>query len=203
MRTIRFVLSMAALLLLAFTSGCGSSPNATFYTLTALAPESSSTSSASLTISVGPVTLPALDDRPQLVIRTADNKVDLLEFHRWAAPLTSELPRMIAQNLSRLLRPARVFVYDQSPFKKAQYRVLMDIQRFEAVPGAGVTIEALWSIRRNADGSVVKAGHSLVHQPVEKPGYSAVVAAYSRALASICGNIAKTFRKQQATGAPH
>lgn len=190
----RLMLGMAALVVLVAASGCGRSPDASFYTLSALAPESAPSSSNSLSISVGPVTLPDLVDRPQMVIRVADNRVELLENHLWAEPLKSEIPRLIAENLSRLLRPANVSVYGQNTVQDAQYHVLMDIRRFDSIPGAGVTIEALWSVRRDADKSVLKTGHSLVHQPVEKAGYGAVAAAYSRALAVICDDIAKVLR---------
>jgi hypothetical protein len=34
--------------------------------------------------------------------------VDILETHHWAESLKSEIPRLLAENLARLLRPARV-----------------------------------------------------------------------------------------------
>lgn len=192
----RFVSGILILIWLIAISGCGRSPDTIFYTLTALAPEPASSSGASLSVSVGPVTLPDLVDRPQLVIRVAKNRVELLDAHRWAEPLRSEIPRLMAQNLSRLLHSTRVFVYDQNTALDAQYRVLIDIQRFESQPDKGVTIEALWSIRREPGDKVMHTSHSLVHQPVENTGYDAVAAAYSRALAIVCGDIAKILRNQ-------
>ncbi len=190
----RLMLGMVSLVVIVASFGCGRSPDASFYTLSALAPQSASFTANTLSISVGPVALPDLVDRPQLVMRIGDNRVELLENHLWAEPLKSEIPRLMAENLSRLLRPANVSVYGQYTVQNAQYHVLMDIRRFDSMPGVGVTIEALWSIRRDNDKTVFKTGRSLVSQPVEKAGYDAVAAAYSRALMVICGDIAKALR---------
>lgn len=82
-------------------------------------------------VAIGPITLPDLLDRPQLVVRTSDNRVDILETHRWAESLKSEIPRIIAADLGILLKPAHVSTYPQNAGLEADYRVLLDIQRFE------------------------------------------------------------------------
>lgn len=189
-------LVLIAPILLCAASGCVRSPGVTFYTLTAMAPEAATTSPAPHTVAVGPVTLPELIDRPQLVIRVAANRVDILETHRWAESLKSEIPRVLAENLARLLRPARVSAYQQNASRDAEYRVLVDIQRFETVAGAGVTIEALWSVRKVAVGAIPSKGRSLAHEPVRGMGYDALTAAHSRALAAISGEIAQALREE-------
>jgi len=190
---------MAVLFLLCVASGCGRSPGVTFYTLSALAPEATDPTAAPHGVVVGPVTLPELIDRPQLVIRVAANRVEILETHRWAESLKSEIPRLLAENLARLLRPARVSAYQQNASKDAEYRVLVDIQRFETIPGEGVTIEALWSVRRTAVGAAPRKGHSLVSEPARGTGYDALITAHGRALAAISGDIAQALREEMAS----
>ena len=194
---IRFLISsVVALYLLAAASGCARSPDVNFYTLSAMAPETASPATPLRGVAVGPVTLPELVDRPQLVIRVAADRVDIVETERWAEPLKSEIPRLLAENLGRLLRPARVSTIDQSASRDAEYRVLVDIQRFESVPGEGVEIDALWSVRRSAVGAVPKRGRSQVREPAVGSGYDALVAAHGRALAAISGDIAKALREE-------
>ncbi len=188
-RTVTGVLAAAMLLM---NSGCARSPVVTFYTMSALAPETSPATADSRGIAVGPVTVPDLVDRPQLVTRISANKVNILESHRWAEPLKSEIPRLLAENLTRLMRPVRVSTYDQSASRTADYRVVVDIQRFESVPGEGVTIEALWSVRRGAKG-VVEKGHSLAREPADGTGYETLVAAHGRALATISKDMARAL----------
>ena len=188
--------SVFALFLLAAASGCARSPNVNFYTLSAMAPEAASPATSLRAVAVGPVTLPELVDRPQLVIRVAADRVDIVETERWAEPLKSEIPRLLAENLARLLRPARVSAIDQSESRDAEYRVLVDIQRFESVPGEGVMIDALWSVRRSAAGAAPRRGRSQVREPAAGTGYDALIAAHGRALAAISSDIAKALREE-------
>ena len=183
-------------LAVALLAGCGSSPRVRFYTLNADAtPEAAA--SAFAPVLIGPITLPALVDQPQLVVRTAANRVDILEVHRWAEPLKSEIPRIIAANLTVLLNQARVSAYPQNAGQEADYRILLDIQRFEMTAGKGVAIDALWSIRR-VSGGAPQTGRSVVSEPAGAGGYDALVAAQSRALAAVSRDLAQALRAMAA-----
>jgi len=144
-------------------------------------------------VSIGPVTLPDLLDRPQLVVRTSATKVAILETHRWAESLRSEIPRVISGNLAGMIKPARVATWQQSSGADAHYRILIDIQRLELTDGKGVVLEALWSIR-TVDGVVVQRGRSEVNQPVAASGYDALVAAQSQALSAVSRDLAAALR---------
>ncbi len=180
------------------TSGCSRSPRVTFYTLEPGAEVgTAAAATAAPVVAVGPVTLPEVVDRPQFVVRVAANRVDILETHRWAEPLKSEIPRLIAENLSRLLGSSRVSSYLQHAAADADYRVLVDIQRFESAPGEAVTVEAVWSLRRVAGGAQ-KTGRTLVREKVEASGYDPLVAAYGRALLAVSSDLAKAIRAEAA-----
>ncbi|HZC82204.1 MAG TPA: PqiC family protein [Nitrospiraceae bacterium] len=176
-------------------SGCSSSPRSSFYTLSTGAPPESTTSSqatAAYRIAVGPVTVPQLVDRPQFVVRAGANQVTLAELHRWAEPLQSEIPRVIALNLTQLLGAKQVSAHSHGAIGHAEYRVIVDIQRFDSALGEAVTIDALWTIRR-ASGER-STGRSLVMEPAGAEGYDALVAAHSRALARVSRDIAEAIR---------
>ena len=189
----RLITSMTTLCLaMVLLTGCSRSPRVTFYTLNAaVAPESATQALESVVI--GPVTLPDLLDRPQFVVTVDANRVDILEMHRWAAPLKSELPRIIAADLSLLLKPSRVSVYPQNSGLDAVFRVQIDIQRFEMTEGKGVTVELLWSIRRS-DGGAVKNGIAVVRESATGSGYEPLVVAQSRALAAVSRDLAEVLR---------
>ena len=195
-----FTICLLTVCLTVATAGCSRSPRVTFYTLEAGAQvESAAAVMAVPTVSVGPVTLPEVVDRPQLVVRVAANRVEILETHRWAEPLKSEIPRLIAENLRRLLGSSLVSSYLQNTGVDADYRVLVDIQRFESSPGEAVTIEAVWSLRR-VTGGVPKTGRSLVSEPVDAVGYDPLVAAYGRALLAVSRDLAVAIRTEPALG---
>ena len=184
--------SLSALVMAVFVAyavGCGTSPQPRFFTLASEPPASAAAASAPVfTIAVGPVTVPELVDRPQFVLRSAPNAVEIAELARWAAPLKSEIPRVIADHLARLLDGARTWSSAQrAAAGLPDYRVLVDIQRFETTPGEGATLQALWTVRAR-DGAPV-SGRSVVNEPAGA-GYDELVAAHSRALAAVSRDIA-------------
>jgi hypothetical protein len=181
-------------------AGCGSSPKEHFYTLSAgAAPESaaSAQSAAAYSVAVGPVTVPDVVDRPQLVVRTGANQVVILEQQRWAEPLKSEIPRVLAENLAQLLGTRQVSAYPQSASGDSEYRVQVDIQRFESALGGPVMIDAIWTVRRGTGEP--RKGQSLTRESAGGEGYEALVGAYSRALATMSRDIAVAIRSYSST----
>lgn len=191
---------IAAVCLAMAVAGCSRSPRVTFYALEPAAPAVTTAESAALpSVVVGPVTLPELVDRPQLVIRVAPNRVEILESRRWAEPLKSEFPRLIAENLRRLLGSERVSSYLQNSGNDADYRLVMDIQRFDTTPGDAVVVEAGWSLRRGG-GGVPRTGHSVVREPVGAGDYDSLVAACGRAILAVSADLARAIRAEAAAG---
>ncbi len=176
--------------------GCGSSPEPRFYTLSAggiTASDRNEKAVAEYSVAVGPVTLPEIVDRPQLVIRIGVNQVALLDDHRWAEPLRNGISRVVAENLAQLLGARQVVTYPHNVSFDPEYRVLLDIQRFDSAPGQTVTIDALWTVRRVPDGQS-RTGRSLVRESTGGEGYDPLVEAHSRALATVSRDIAEAVR---------
>ena len=194
MNLLRWSSLLALLFWLVAATGCARSPKVTFYTLEPAAGTPPAASGpVQSTIAVGAITLPEVVDRQQLVVRGDGSRVVILEMHRWGGPLKSEIPRLLAENLRRLLGTDRVSADPQNAGRDADIRVLVDIQRFEAIPGESVTVDAFWTIRSTAGGAS-KTGRSLVREPVRGTGYDAIVAAYSRALGVVSTDIARAVR---------
>jgi uncharacterized lipoprotein YmbA len=182
-------------LVVAILVGCGGSPDSRFYTMgggAIPAGDRNEKATAEYTIAVGPVSLPESVDRPQIVVRVGPNQVAIMEQHRWAAPLGSEISRVIAEDLAQLLGNRLVSSYEQNT-GRPDIQVLMDLQRFDSTLGESVTIDALWSIRRSLNGQT-KTGRSLIQEPAGGEGYDALVAAHSRALAKVSREIAEAIR---------
>lgn len=184
--TVRMVM-VSGLLLVA---GCSRSPQANFYTLAAMAPPPASLR-LTPSLSVDAVTLPEFVDRPQLVITQGDNRVEILEMQQWAESLKSAIPRVLADNLSRQLGLERVAAYPQQAGSSADYHLSVDFQRFEATT-TSVTVDAIWTVR--PAGGTGFSGRSRASEP-HTGGYDSVAAAYSRALATISGDITQTMQK--------
>lgn len=170
-----------------------SSPKAAFYTLSADSSLERTAPAIPVSVVVGPVTVPELVDRPQMVTRVASNEVTLNEFARWGESLKSDIARALAGDLAQLLGTDSVSVYQQSVAGPA-WQVRVDVLRFDATLGDAVTIEALWSARP-PKGTVPLTGRTLVHEAVKGPGYDAIAAADSRALADVSREIAAAIRQ--------
>ena len=191
---------LVAALVAATLVGCSSSPPVVFYTLTEIPSTTASSKTAAYEILVGPVTLPETLDRPQLVTRVTDTRVSVLEQQRWAAPLKSEVPRVLAANLNQLLPDAAVTVEPQPSTGRPLWRVAVEIQRFDATPGSDVTIEALWSIQAGT-GTEPKVGYSVLREPVSGPGYDALVAAHTGAITALSREIAAAVQVLRSSAA--
>ena len=173
--------------------GCASSPPSQFYTLSATAAPELAPARSGYRIVVGPATLNESVDRPQLVVRQSENRVTLVEQARWAEPLASAIPRVIAEDLGRLLSSNGVLAYPQGP-EDFDYQVLIEVLRFDSVPNDAATLEVAWTLR--APNGDKRYGRTLVRERVEGSGYEPLVAAHSRALRAVSAEIAEAIRQR-------
>ena len=172
--------------LAAVVAGCTSAPSR-FYTLSATATPSAA--SSNLSVAVGPVSVPAAVDRPQIVVSTSPNQVTVDDFNRWAAPLQDNLARVVAENLVALLGTPRVTLFPQTLSADVDYRVQIEIRNFESAPGKSASLDAVWSVRRAKDGKS-ETGRTSAREKVEDNGYEALAAAHSRGVARLSQDIA-------------
>ena len=177
--------------LAALGAGCGSSPPSRFYTLSGTA--TTAAPASDLSVAVGPVTIPAAVDRPQMVVSTSANQVELDEFNRWAAPLASNITRVVAMNLVTLLGTPRVTLFPEMLSAGADFRVAIEVQRFDSMPGDSAMLDAVWIVRRAKD-SRSDTGRTTVREPVQEKSIDGLVAAHSRAIARLSQDIAAAVR---------
>lgn len=178
--------------LAALTAGCASTPPSRFYTLSGGTATPAATSS-NLSIVVGPVSVPAAVDRPEIVVSTGANQVALDEFNRWAGPLGDNISRVVAENLVALLGAPRVTLFPQTLSADADLRVAIEVQRFDSTPGESTMLDAVWAVRRAKDGKS-ETGRTTVREIVPQKSYDALVAAHSRAIARLSQDIAAVVR---------
>ncbi|MFN5745791.1 MAG: membrane integrity-associated transporter subunit PqiC [Methylococcaceae bacterium] len=204
MNTLRFSLLLLSCLLVI---GCARSPQRHFYTLaepTARTNQRVSPGSDVPTVVVGPVSVPALVDRQQIVTRTSTNELEISESNRWGESLANEIASALATDLAADLgEGALVGLKGQEAIaSEADVRIAVDILRFESVVGGTASIEAAWVIRPK-DSDKPLRGRSVVSEPCGDPSYDALVAAHTRALRRISHGIAATLRARQLEPAAH
>ncbi|MFM0209548.1 PqiC family protein [Paraburkholderia sediminicola] len=185
-------LTTIVLMMLTVFAGCATSPASRFYTLSAVQAVGQPQRADPILIAIDPVTVPELVDRPQIVSGLDANRVSIDEFARWAEPLKSQISRVLAADLAQRIPGAIVSSYPQRVDENA-CRVSVDVQTFDSSADGTVTLAVIWSVRQPKREERI-SGRTVVHETVSGPGYDALVDAYSRALASVAGDVAVAAR---------
>jgi uncharacterized lipoprotein YmbA len=92
-----------------------------------------------------------------------------------------------------MLGTPRVTQFPQGADANAEYRVAIEVQRFESVPGESATLDAVWTVRRMKDGQA-RTGRTTIREPVQDAQFDALAAAHSRAVARLSQDIAGAVR---------
>jgi len=173
-------------------AGCTTAPSR-FYSLSSTA-TADGMPAMPARVAVVPVTIPASVDQPEFVVQVAANRVQVDEFNRWVSPLGDAISRTVAGDLVALLGTPDVASGELANFTP-DYRVTIDVQRFESVQGQAATLEAVWTVRKTAGGEI-RSGRTVAREPVQGPSYDELAAAHSQALAKMSGDIAAAIRAE-------
>jgi uncharacterized lipoprotein YmbA len=184
----------AAVLGIAVATGCfGRSPKPLFYALSPASGAAAGEPAASrpaLGLIVGPLEFPRYLDRPEIVRRDGANQLVVADAHRWGGSLRTDVVRVVADDLGRLLGTPRVAVYPGEVRFPVNYRVLIDLRQFEAVGADKVALRAIWTIAA-PDGHAVHVEEANIDQPIASASMADVVAAQSAALGGMSRAIAE------------
>lgn len=176
----------------------GNSTPSTFYMLKPIegaSPEKASDLKGIKSVSVllGPISLPGYLDRNQMVTVPGNNEVALDEFNRWAESLQDGFYRVLQEDLSTLLGTPAVYRYDRGNINAADYHVMIDVTRFDAVSGGDAVLKAFWTLTgKNID----KAGVTrrfVFRTPVSGTGFPAIVDAQNETISVFSREIAKAI----------
>lgn len=139
-------------------------------------------------------------NRTQIVTRVSENQYRLAEYDLWAEPLEDNLSHVLADNLSRLLGTDRMIVADWAGRDDRGYSVDVNVARLDAMPGEAVTLDARWRIADAARRKTYRVNKAVVIEKLAEPGFGAVAAAASRAVAAVSRQIAADLRDAAARG---
>jgi uncharacterized lipoprotein YmbA len=206
MRPISALSLCAVVLGLLVPVACSNSPPTRFYVLSAIDDVPAAVPGRGIAIGIGPVTLPQYLNRPQIVTRIGSNQMEFAEFDQWSGDLNDNVTRVLAANLSSLLKTDRVSLYpwkDEAPIDE---QVTIDVVNFEQDADGSSLLTAYWSIvdprkpevklmRRSTyrDAGASTHATSAPTNASEKRGsrpYDAIAAAMSRNLEALSRDIA-------------
>jgi uncharacterized lipoprotein YmbA len=192
-----------------FLTDCGgNSSGARFYTLTSLdLPEKAGQAAGgeeTVILRIGPVQIPDYLDRPQIVTRTAANKISLGDFDLWGGSLKADVERVLVENLSVLLAKDHISTVGWKSRYSTPASVPVRLDRFDAAPGDKVVLKARWGILGKGGRVLEPLRDITVSSTVKGFGYGDVVAGMSDALVGLSRDIAAGIKsvmtKRRASG---
>ena len=182
------------IIFLVSTTGCSFSQPSRFYRMSPTSVKDVQALSLpvqNITISVGPVTIPAVLNRPQIATLSGSNAVILSEYDRWAGSLNDNLVRTLTDNLAVLLPVQTVVTYELGRRIDSSYQLVVDIQQFDGILGKSITLKAGWIILGKDTKKTRLVKKSLISADIEGYDYNDYVAAMSSALGKLSLEIAQ------------
>ncbi len=181
-----------------FLTACGTSAPYRYYTLAPVAGGDDGSSIVagvdSVVFGVGPVTIPDYLDRPQVVTRTTDNEMKFSEYDRWAGSLAADTSRVLEERLDKMLSDDGIAVVSWQRGVPNDYRVAVQITRFEVADGKDVILKAQWVIYAGNGKRVILLRESDIRERVSNLGTDSAVESMGRALSALSRDIVQGFR---------
>jgi len=189
--------------MLSLTAGCSiTSPRpdlSQYYVLTAIVPPSSTPiSRRPPSIGLGPINLPGYLDHNEIVTRVGANQLDLSPTDRWAEPLDQNFKNVIARNLGELVGTDQIVQFPWFSNAKLDYKIELNVSRFDADKSGVVTLNAKWIIRDPRSSRILLVRESALTQQASSTSTAAEVAALSQTLGSLSQAIASAILQLQA-----
>jgi hypothetical protein len=147
---------LIAAVAVALLAGCaGTSPPTRYYLMhpmQAVAPvQLPAGSESEPSIGIGPVLFPDYLVRQQIVTRPGANAVKMAEFDQWAEPLKQNFTRVLKENLATLLDTDYILLEPWPKSLKVEYRLIVEVIRFDVDPQNTAALTARWALTREAD----------------------------------------------------
>ena len=205
-------LRLSACLWVGVLAACASAPLVRFHSLLPVdAPERDAAAGAGFVVTLAPVAVPSQVDQPQWLLRSADGSLTLLEQERWASPLRSELraallDRWVSRWGATEALPAHAAgaasaAAPSAPFAPTGWRVLVDVTRFESLPGREARLEGRWSVRTGAPGAAGLSCRFIARESVGE-GMLALADGHRRAVSRLADEMARPLSALQRGESP-
>lgn len=135
-------------LVLLLLVGCSStSPPVNYYTLAGVEPQVQAAGKQQrLAVQIGPVSLPDVLKKSQIVLGSGGGSFRLSDQHRWAGELDRDIARAIGEQLAVRLGTEQIALFPAGQHLELTHQVVVDVLVMEGVLGHKATLEARWSV---------------------------------------------------------
>jgi hypothetical protein len=169
----------------------GPSKPAHFYALSAAQGASPGAGPPAYGVGIGPVSLPEMYDRPQIVTRPDANQVELAEYDRWSGSLGKDVTRVLMQNLISRLNDDTIVTWPWQRHEAPALQVAVRFFRFDGVPGGEVHLTGVWQLLDASEDCRLAVHRFNISRQTDGPAYADYVRALSLGLAQLSDAIAE------------
>ena len=147
-----------------------------------------------IAIAIGVDSFPEYLARLQIVTRTSDNKLQFAAFDHWGEPLAHNFTRVLVMDLSVQLSTDRIYVFPWRKTRPIDYEILLDVLRLDGEFGVEVELIARWSVYDESGKKELVTTATKLIEPVEAETFEDQVAAMSRVVGKLSGEIAESIK---------
>jgi len=192
----------AVLLVISLGSGCSvlraAPDNSRFFALSSTSAPSVATPARSrpdIHFGLGPVKLPGYLDTQAFVRSSRDGSIEYVTDAYWAEPLGNGFSRALLYRTGSRVGTSHAVAYPWYATTRVDWKVPVDVLRFEATEGGRAVLVARWSVARSSD-DVVVAGAELVCEEAAGSDPTMIVDALSRCVDRLAEVIATALSAQ-------
>ena len=167
-------------------SACGSSPPTRYYYLPSADDGIQPVDALSSTVGVGPVSVAAYLERPQITTSDGESRLYLAQFDYWAESLDKAVLRVVADRIADRSDGA-VYTFPWRRDAAVRYAVTIRIDRLDRVHNHAI-LQTTWAVADTKQSSLQQY-HRTITVVVEDGSYMALADAYSELLIMLADEI--------------
>ena len=191
----RIIRTALCTFLVAFLVGCAAQPETHYYDLVSKSKASDARLAESASLGIGPVSLPQMLDRPNIVVRKGGTKVEVANFHIWAGELEPVVTRVLAENVSLQLKHDAVWPSPWDNRFRPEYQVRIFVDRFSGELKGPVMLSLSWTLLADYGQRVVTTQR--YRSELQSDGsYQAYVQALNGLLEGFSGELASELAQR-------
>ncbi len=138
---------------------------------------------------LGPVQVPEYLDTQSIVMSGTGGAIEYVPHAFWAEPVAKGFERALRYRISARLGTSHAVAFPWYATTRVDWKVPIDVLRFEATTDGRAVLVARWSVGRTSDGRLV-AGDQFSCDETAGTDAAALVDALSRCLDRLAGEVA-------------
>lgn len=188
---------LALLGLALLLAACSGTPPSRYYHMDAGPPPAAAVTAGPVVV-IDRAVVAAYADRSPMVLRRGVTEVAFAEFDVWAEPVAGQITAVLVDALGNRFGRANVLPTPARRDREPDFRVAVDVLRFEIGTDESALLDARWTLLRGPDEAFEATGRErLTAMPDAPTSFDARAAALAATLIELAGRIAMAIDRSR------